>query len=141
MRFKVGAWTAGAGFAVAGLAAVPANLGSPVVAWILFIGGLLIGVAGLVHALRGETPEERRKREHERTVTRNALESERDRLRGRLLQVEGELGKQDYWRGVATSYGDAKRLAVISGDVAALEAERSEVERRLAQIEAELATA
>ena len=83
MRLTVGKWLAGAGLAVAMLGGVPASLGAPVVAWIVFVAGLVVALVGLAFALLGETPEERRKREHERTIKRNALENERGELQGR----------------------------------------------------------
>lgn len=141
MRLTVGKWLAGSGLAIAALGGVPAVLGAPVVAWGLLIAGLVVAMIGLAFALLGETPEERRKSNHERTVNRNALENERDRLKARLLQIEAELEKEGYWAEVATMYGDAKRQAVIAGNVATLEAERAEVKRRLPQIETELTTA
>jgi hypothetical protein len=141
MRLTVGKWLAGSGLAIAALAGVPASLNVPAVAWGLFIAGLVITICGLVFALRGETPDERRMREHERTVARNALENERGELNGRRAQIEGELTKQTYWASVADNCNDTARSAVIAGEIATLTAERDGIDRRLAQIEAELASA
>lgn len=91
MRLKVGSWIAGSGLLVAGLASVPLALGAPLVAWLCFIGGIVLAVSGAVHALRGPTPDERRTQEHDRTVTRNRLENERDDLAARRQGIDADL--------------------------------------------------
>lgn len=141
MRLKVGIFIAGTGVALAGVGAVPAALGEPGLAWMLMASGLALALFGVIHALRGETPDERRQREHERTVKRNALENERDRLNGRWAEIEGELSKQTYFASVANNYNDGARSAIIAGEIATLTAERDKIDRRLAQIETELASA
>ena len=141
MRLTVGKWLVRSGIAIAALGGVPAALDAPAVAWGFLIAGLVVAIVGLVFALRGETPEERRRREHERTVNRNALENERDQRNGRIAQIDGELAKHTYWASVAQAYNDSARSAVIAGEITALNAERREINRRLAQIETELASA
>jgi len=140
MRLKVGLWIAGTGLIVAGLGAVPASLGVPLVAWLCFVGGVVLAVGGAIHAMRGETPDERRKREHEHVIARNALENERDDLTARRSKIDADLDIRGYWHNVATSYSDNLRATAIDAEVATLAAERDGIDRRLAQIEHELST-
>lgn len=141
MRLTVGKWLIGAGIGIAGLGSVAVALQAPTLGWLVFAGGIVLALLGAVYMLLGDTKDERRAREHARTVERNRLENERDELTARRDQIDADLGVQDHWHGNATMYGDTLRAGQIDADKRKLNAEREGIERRLAQIETELSTA
>lgn len=141
MRITVGKWLIGAGIGIAGLGSVAVALQAPMLGWLVFAGGIILALVGAVYMLLGDTKDERRARQHERTVERNRLENERDELTARRAQIDADLDIRGYWHGVAADYGDNLRTGAIGAEVATLTAERDGIDRRLSQIEAELATA
>ncbi len=140
MRLNEAKWVTATGFGIVALAPVFVALGQPVAAWITVEVGLGVAVVGLVTVLRGGSGAERREREHERIVRKNALENELDSLSARLLQIDAEVSTKGQFTKVAENYGDALRGDVLAGETASLNAERASVDRRLAQIATELET-